>query len=81
MSAFRPSGHYKHWADWIVDEEGLEFADLDLARQHPRAAAAEIAANDLKRGFDHLEQRIRITDHAGAELASIAIEAWLKLRA
>lgn len=72
--------HLERGEERIPDEEGLELPSLDVACRHGVAAAVDIAAEDLKHGFDRVVPSIHITDRAGQELASVAIDASLRQR-
>jgi len=49
----------------ILDEEGRECADLDIARREAFSEAREMAARSVREGHLKLSHSISVTDSAG----------------
>lgn len=57
--------------EFLRDDEGQEFADLDAARDTALRGAREIMAEDIKRGILSLNDRVEITDENGERVATV----------
>jgi len=64
----------------VVDEEGQEFASLDDARRAAVASARDLMAADIRSGLLSLDERIEITDPAGAILATVCFRDAIRVR-
>ena len=57
--------------EFLRDDEGQEFADLDAARDTALRGAREIMAEDIKRGVLSLKDSVEITDESGHRVATV----------
>lgn len=64
----------------VVDEEGQEFASLDDARCAAVASARDLMAADIRTGQLSLDERIEITDPAGAIVATVCFRDAVQVR-
>jgi len=64
----------------ILDEEGSTFSDLQAVQELAVRAAADLAADDLKRGLHRVEQFIVIENECGQELIRIRVVALVEVQ-
>ena len=65
--------------EYLQDQEGQEFADLDAARDTAMRGAREIMAEDIKRGVLSLNDRVEITDEHGDQVAVVAFRDAVRI--
>ena len=63
----------------VIDEEGQEYASLDDARLAAVTSARELMAADIRTGLLSLDDRIEITDPAGALLATVRFRDTVRI--
>ena len=69
--------YYFHFYDrygFVPDDEGREFADLDIVREQALKGARSIISDDVMHGYVDLECRIDVTDDAGAFVLTIPFD-------
>lgn len=54
-----------------IDEEGMDFSDLDAARRQAIAAARDLACESIRNGHLNLDHRIEITSEHNARLMTV----------
>jgi len=64
----------------VVDEEGHDYASLDEARRAAVASARDLMAADIRGGQLSLDERIEITDSAGAVLDTVCFRDVVRVR-
>jgi len=57
-----------------VDQEGEELADPQAARLQAMRGIRDVLASQVKQGRLDLRGRIKVTDEAGAEIATVSFE-------
>jgi len=65
----------------ILDEEGSEMSDLKSVERLAVRAAADLAADDLKRGFERVEQFIAVENECGQEVFRVRVVAVVHVQA
>ena len=68
-----------HEGQYLVDEEGLELADLSAARQRARDCVLDILSAEVKQGHLNLNNRIDIADESGAVVEGLLFRDALKI--
>lgn len=65
--------------EFLPDDEGQEFADLDAARDTALRGAREIMAEDVKRGVLSLNDSVEITDENGTRVATVVFRDAVRI--
>ena len=65
----------------ILDEEGSEMSDLKSVERLAVRAAADLAADDLKRGIERVEQFIAVENECGQEVFRVRVVAVVHVQA
>jgi hypothetical protein len=73
--------HVERDGQRIVDQEGSAHDDLHAAEVIAVKTAAEMAAEDLKRGAKRLEQFIVVENEFGQEVVRVRVSAVLEVQA
>jgi hypothetical protein len=63
----------------VSDEEGVEAANVDAARQAAVRAAADMAADGLRTGAGRVSERIVVADESGTALVAVTVDAALRI--
>jgi hypothetical protein len=63
--------HLRDGTDEVLDEEGVEYATLDLLRQAVMLSARDILSSDMRRGVVDLRFRIDAEDTRGEVIYSL----------
>ncbi len=64
----------------ILDEEGSTFSDLQTVQQLAVRAAAELAADDLKRGTRRVDQFIVVENDSGQDVVRVRVVALVEVQ-
>lgn len=72
--------HLHECGTLISDEEGMDFTDLDGARENAIAAARDVMSAEVKAGKLCLGCRIEVKDQSGAILLILPFREALMLR-
>ena len=64
----------------ILDEEGSTFSDLQAVQELAVRAAADLAADDLKRGNHTIEQFIVVENEAGQDIVRVRVFALVEVQ-
>ena len=66
--------HSFHDGAVLLDEDGMDAADLDAARRTALKAATDLATDELCRGSARVTEQIVIAADTGQELGNVAVE-------
>ncbi|MCC2979531.1 DUF6894 family protein [Sphingomonas sp. IC4-52] len=66
--------HLRDHDSTLLDEEGVELADLAVVRQKALDAARDTLSHDIRAGFIDLRFRIDVATEDGAVVHSLALE-------
>ena len=72
--------HAEQDGERILDEEGSHLSDWQSAEAHAVRAAADLAADDLKRGHPHVEQFIVVENDSGLEIVRVRLSAVVEVQ-
>jgi hypothetical protein len=72
--------HVRNGFGFAEDEEGVELADLEAAKQHAIEGARSLRSADVAEGELDLRGRIEITDAAGACVLVLPFRDALRIR-
>lgn len=72
--------HIHDGSGFSRDEEGLDLADLEAARQQALAGIRSLAGEEVRGGLLNLDGRVEIADEAGAILASVRFADAIEVR-
>ena len=64
----------------ILDEEGSTFSDLQAVQELAVRAAADLAADDLKRGIHTVEQVIVVENESGQDVFRVRVVALVEVQ-
>ena len=64
----------------ILDEEGSTFSDLQAVQELAVRAAADLAADDLKRGIHTVEQFIVVENESGQDVVRVRVVARVEVQ-
>ena len=64
----------------ILDEEGSTFSNLQAVQELAVRAAADLAADDLKRGNHTIEQFIVVENEAGQDIVRVCVFALVEVQ-
>ena len=64
----------------ILDEEGSSFSDLQAVQELAVRAAADLAADDLKRGIHTVEQFIVVENESGQDVLRVRAVAPVEVQ-
>jgi hypothetical protein len=65
--------HMRTDQDLVLDDEGIELPDIDVAKEDALKAAREIMARKIRYGSDDFPDAVVIFDQDGKEIASVAL--------
>jgi hypothetical protein len=63
----------------FLDDEGSELSDLQSVKQLAVRAAADLAADDLKHGYDAVEQFIIVENESGQDVVRVRVVAHIEI--
>ena len=64
----------------IIDEEGAPFSDLQAVQELAVRAAADLPADDLKRGIHTVEQFIVVENESGQDVLRVRVVAVVEVQ-
>ena len=73
--------HAEQDGERIRDEEGSHLSDWQSAQAHAVRAAADLAADDLKRGRRRVEHIILVENQTGLDIIRVRVSALLEVQA
>jgi hypothetical protein len=73
--------HAEQGGKRILDEEGSHLSDWHTAQAHAVRAAADLAADDLKRGRRRVEHIILVDNQSGLDIFRVRVSAFLEVQA
>jgi hypothetical protein len=72
--------HVERDGEGLRDDEGCILSDVQSAQAIAVRAAADLAADDLKRGIQSVEQFIVVENKAGQDVVRVRVFATLELQ-
>lgn len=72
--------HVERNGDRIFDDEGCELSNLQCVEQAAVRAAADLAADDLKRGLQNIEQFIVVENGFGQDVVRVRVFALVQVQ-
>ena len=72
--------HVERDGERLVDDEGSALSDLQSVQAIAVRAAADLAADDLKRGIQSVEQFIVVENEAGQDVVRVRVFTILELQ-
>ena len=73
--------HVERDGERFGDDEGCPLSDLQSVQAIAVRAAADLAADDLKRGVESVEELIVVENEAGQDVVRVRVFATLELQA
>ena len=72
--------HVERDGERLVDDEGSALSDLQSVQAIAVRAAADLAADDLKRGIQSVEQFIVVENEAGQDVVRVRVFTILEFQ-